>query len=110
MTARGPLPSPDFLPRTTDSLRGAVPLTAGPKALRPEGSLPLASLLLDVILFFALRTSVQTVYPGAVAAYDLGLLLLSAIRQYLIDDLTAPGEGGLLVRVIRAPQQIYPRL
>ena len=93
VTARSPLSSLDFLPRTTGNLKATAPLTAGPKALRPEGSLPLASLLLDVILFLALRTSVQTVYPGAIAAYDLGLLLLSTIREYLINDLTATREG-----------------
>src|SRR3954467_1337366 len=46
------------------------------------------------------------VYPGSVAASDLGLLLFSAVPQNLFNDLPAPGESGLDMGVIRAPEEI----
>ena len=46
------------------------------------------------------------VYPGGVASGDLGLLLFSAVPQNLLDDLPAPGEGGLDMGVIRAREEI----
>ena len=48
--------------------QGTVSSAGGLKLPRPEGMTPLASVLPDVVLFFALRLLVQTVYPGAVAA------------------------------------------
>jgi len=46
------------------------------------------------------------VYPGSVAASDLGLLLFGAVPQNLLNDLPAPGESGLDMGVIRAPEEI----
>ena len=46
------------------------------------------------------RNLVEMVYPGGIAAGDLGLLLFSAVRQNLFNDLPAPGEGGLDMGVI----------
>src|SRR5215471_5306754 len=43
---------------------------------------------------------VEVVYPGSVASGDLGLLLLSAARQDLLNDLVAPGEGGLDMGIV----------
>src|SRR6202011_555876 len=51
-------------------------------------------------------TLVEMVYPGGVAAGDLGLLLFSAVLQNLLDDLPALGEGGLDMGIIRAPEKI----
>src|SRR6516164_1633298 len=44
--------------------------------------------------------------PGCVASGDLGFFLFSAVLQNLLDDLPAPGEGGLDMRIIRAPEEI----
>src|SRR3954454_6407939 len=46
------------------------------------------------------------VYPGSVAAGDFGLLHFSAVRQNVLNDLPAPGESGLDMGVIRAPEEI----
>src|SRR3954453_298894 len=46
------------------------------------------------------------VYPGSVAAGDFGLLLFSAVPQNLLNDLPAPGESGLDMGVVRAPEEI----
>jgi hypothetical protein len=40
------------------------------------------------------------VYPGGIPAGDLGLLLLSAIRQNLPKDLLGPWEGGFYMGII----------
>jgi hypothetical protein len=40
------------------------------------------------------------VYPGSIASGDLGLLLFSAVLQNLLNNLPAPGEGGLDVGII----------
>ena len=48
----------------------------------------------------------ETIYPGGVAAYDFGFLLLRAAHQNLFDDLLGPGEGRLWMGIIRAPQQL----
>src|SRR6202035_2606762 len=42
----------------------------------------------------ALRNLIKMVYPGGIASGDLLLLLFSAARQNLLNDLPAPGEGG----------------
>src|SRR6516165_9506244 len=44
--------------------------------------------------------------PGGIASGDLGLLLFSAARQDLVNDLVAPGEGGLDMGIVRAPDEI----
>src|SRR3954469_2206206 len=46
------------------------------------------------------------VYPGSIAAGDLGLLLFGAVPQNLLNDLPTPGESGLDMGVIRAPKEI----
>src|SRR5712672_1068576 len=46
------------------------------------------------------------VYPGSIASGDFGLLLFSTVLQNLLNDLPAPGEGGLDMGIIRAPEQI----
>ena len=46
------------------------------------------------------RNLVEMVDPGSIAAGDLGLLLFSAARQDLLNDLVAPGEGGLDMGVV----------
>ena len=46
------------------------------------------------------RNLVKMVYSGSIAAGDLGLLLFTAVRQNLLDDLPAPGEGGLDMGII----------
>src|SRR5437667_2387628 len=46
------------------------------------------------------------VNPGGVASGDLGLLLFSAVDQNILNNLPAPGEGGLDMGVIRAPEGI----
>ena len=46
------------------------------------------------------RNLIKMVYPGCIASGDLGLLLFSAARQNLLNDLPAPGEGGLDMGVI----------
>ena len=46
------------------------------------------------------RNLVEMVYPGSIASGDLGLLLFSTVLQNLLDDLPAPGEGGLDMGVI----------
>ena len=46
------------------------------------------------------------VYPGCIASGDLGLLLFSAARQDLLNDLVAPGEGGFDMGIIGAPEEI----
>ena len=56
--------------------------------------------------FFLLEALIQVVYPGGVASGDLRFFLLGAVRQNLLDDLQAPGAGGLLMRIISAPQQL----
>jgi hypothetical protein len=43
---------------------------------------------------------VKMVYPGSITVGDLGLLLFTAVRQNLLDDLPAPGEGGLDMGII----------
>ena len=43
---------------------------------------------------------VEPVYPGGIASGDLGLLLFSAVLQNLLNDLPAPGEGGLDMGII----------
>src|SRR6516162_2735026 len=52
------------------------------------------------------RDLVEVVYPGGIASGDLGLLLFGAARQNLLNDLVTPGEGGLDMWVIRAPEEI----
>jgi hypothetical protein len=42
----------------------------------------------------------EVVYPGSIASGDLGLLLFSAVHQNLLNDLPAPGEGGLDMGII----------
>src|SRR5439155_253593 len=49
---------------------------------------------------------VEMVNPGGVASGDLGLLLFSAVDQNILNNLPAPGEGGLDMGVIRAPEEI----
>ena len=46
------------------------------------------------------RYLVQMVYPGGIAAGDLSLFLFSAARQDLVNDLVAPGEGGLDMGIV----------
>ena len=46
------------------------------------------------------RNLVEMVYPGSIASGDLGLLLFSAVLQNLLNDLPAPGEGGLDMGII----------
>src|ERR1700737_1477373 len=46
------------------------------------------------------------VYPGGIASGGFGLLLFSAVLQNLLNDLPAPGEGGLDMGIIRAPEEI----
>src|SRR6266571_2559272 len=48
----------------------------------------------------------QMVYPGGILAGDLGLLLLRALRQNLLQDLLRPWEGRFDMRIIGAPQEI----
>ena len=43
---------------------------------------------------------VEMVYPGSIASGNLGLLLFSAARQDLVNDLVAPGERGFDVGII----------
>ena len=46
------------------------------------------------------RNLIKMVYPSGIAAGDLGLLLFSAARQNLLNDLPAPGEGGFDMGII----------
>ena len=46
---------------------------------------------------------VEMVYPGGIPADDLGLLLISTVHQNLLNDLLAPWECRLKMRIIRAP-------
>src|SRR5262249_30902957 len=46
------------------------------------------------------RKLIQMVYSGGIASGDLGLLLFSAARQDLLNDLVAPGEGGLDMGIV----------
>src|SRR5271155_6102329 len=46
------------------------------------------------------------VYPGSIAASDLGLLLVGAVDQDLLNDLPGSREGGLDMGIIRPPEQI----
>src|SRR5215472_3139420 len=46
------------------------------------------------------RYLVEVVYPGSIASGDLGLFLFSAAGQDLLNDLVAPGEGGLDMGII----------
>jgi hypothetical protein len=46
------------------------------------------------------RNLVEMVYPGSIASGDLGLLLFSAVLQNLLNNLPAPGEGGLDMGII----------
>ena len=46
------------------------------------------------------RNLVEMVYPGSIAAGDLDLLLFGAVRQNLLNDLPASGEGGLDMGII----------
>ena len=43
---------------------------------------------------------VEMVYPGGIASGDLGLLLFGAAPQDFLNNLVAPGEGGLDMGVI----------
>src|SRR5712691_10635289 len=46
------------------------------------------------------RNLVEMVYPGSIASGDLGLLLFGTVLQNLLNDLPAPGEGGLDMGII----------
>jgi hypothetical protein len=46
------------------------------------------------------RNLVEMVDPGSIASGDLGLLRFSAVLQNLLDNLPAPGEGGLDMGII----------
>ena len=40
------------------------------------------------------------VYPRGIASGDLGLLFFSAVRQNILNNLPAPGEGGFDMGII----------
>jgi hypothetical protein len=52
------------------------------------------------VIRVAPRNLIKMVYPDGIAAGDLGLLLLSAVRQNLLNDLPGPRERGLDMRII----------
>ena len=58
----------------------------------------------------ALRRLVEVVYPGGILAGDFTLLFLGAVRQNLIYDLPAPGEGWTLDGDSQSPRGDCPLL
>jgi hypothetical protein len=46
------------------------------------------------------RNLVEMVNPGGIASGDLGLFLFRAVLQNLLNNLPAPGEGGLDMGII----------
>src|SRR5215472_16691084 len=46
------------------------------------------------------RNLVEMVYSGSIPADNLGLLLFTAVRQNLLNDLPGPGEGGFDMGII----------